>query len=328
VASLIGASPNEMVFTSGATESNNLFLRGFPYETDKNRVLISAAEHDSVTRVAEELHASGKIELTVVPLQASGEINADAFERLLDHRVAVVSVVAANSETGIVNPLAELVDKAHRVGAVMHSDATQIAGRLPLNFAHLRLDAASLSAHKMNGPQGVGAFFAKRALMRRLQPTAVGGGHENGLRAGTYNVAGIVGMGVAATLAAQPADAARTRHLRDLLEQQLLQIPNITIHGRKGCRLPNTTNIWFEQAPGDAVLCRTPEIAASLGSACHAGALTPSPTLLAMGLDREIAAGSIRFSITRFTTAPEIERAAELIATAVAELRELQREVA
>lgn len=328
LAELLDVAPSELVFTSGATESNNLFLRGFPYATGKNRVVISAGEHASISEVAHELQAEGIIDLSVVPLLTSGQLDLKAFAALLDDKVAVVSIVGANSETGVISPLAEVVDLAHGVGAVVHSDVTQLAGRTNLNLADLRLDAVSLSAHKMNGPQGVGALFARRSLLRRLRSLNVGGGHENGLRSGTYNTAGIVGMGLAATLAANPADIEHNQRMRDLLQHQLTTIPDVVVHGAHSQRLPNTTNLYFAGAPGDIVLARTPDVAASIGSACHAGAIDPSPTLLAMGLDRDIASSSIRFSTTRFTTATEIEKASQAVLKTVLEVRAQSQEVA
>ena len=328
LAELLDVAPSELVFTSGATESNNLFLRGFPYAAGKNRVIISAGEHASISEVAHELQAGGIIDLSVAPLLTSGQLDLEAFKALLDDKVAVVSIVGANSETGVISPLAEVVDLAHGVGAVVHSDVTQLAGRAGLNLADLRLDAVSLSAHKMNGPQGVGALFARRSLLRRLRSLNVGGGHESGLRSGTYNTAGIVGMGLAATLAASPADIEHNQRMRDLLERQLTAIPDVVIHGAHSQRLPNTTNLHFAGAPGDIVLARTPNVAASIGSACHAGALDPSPTLLAMGLDRDIASSSIRFSTTRFTTPTEIEKASQAVVNTVLEVRAQGQEVA
>ena len=328
LAELLDVAPSELVFTSGATESNNLFLRGFPYANGKNRVIISAGEHASISEVAHELQAEGVIDLSVVPLLTSGQLDLEAFAALLDDKVAVVSIVGANSETGVISPLAEVVDLAHGVGAVVHSDVTQLAGRTELNLADLRLDAVSLSAHKMNGPQGVGALFARRSLLRRLRSLNVGGGHENGLRSGTYNTAGIVGMGLAATLAANPADIEHNQRMRDLLQRQLTTIPDVVVHGAHSQRLPNTTNLYFAGAPGDVVLARTPDVAASIGSACHAGAIDPSPTLLAMGLDRDIASSSIRFSTTRFTTATEIEKASQAVLKTVLEVRAQSQEVA
>lgn len=326
LAALLSARPNEIVFTAGATEANNLMLRGFPYAPPRRRVLVSAGEHDSVTRVVESLADIGEISYAVVPLLPSGVVDIAALTTMLQQGdVALVSIVAANSETGVLNPVAELADTVHRAGAALHCDATQWLGRLPWSMGAAGVDAVSLSGHKMCGPQGVGALVARRPLLRQLRPTIVGGGHEDGLRSGSYNVAGIVGLGIAAALAANATDVERMAALRNRLVERLSRIGGMTINGESANRLPNTANVRFVGVPGDAVLARTPGVAASLGSACHAGAIEPSPTLLAMGLDRDAANESIRFSVTRFTTITDIDRAATSITRSVTEIRELER---
>lgn len=326
VAELVDAAPAEVVFTAGATEANNLILRGHPY-LKRRTVVISATEHSSVSRPVQNLIDAQVIEARIAPVDADGVVDVDALQQLLDDSVALVSIAAANSETGVLNPIAHIAQLAHNVGAHLHTDATQFVGRLPMSMRGLGIDALSLSGHKMNGPQGVGALVVQRRLRRQLTPTVAGGGHEEGLRAGSNNVAGIVGLGAAARLAAQPDVADRMAERRDQLASRLLTAGGV-INSAGADRLPNTLNIRFPGALADVVLARTPLVAASVGSACNAGAIEPSPTLLAMGLDRTAAQESIRFSTTRFTTADEITAAAAAITATVNEVRQLTQEVA
>jgi len=326
VAELVGAAVSEVVFTAGATEANNLILRGFPFGR-RRTVVTSATEHSSIINPLRVLAEDGLIELRIVPVNINGVVDLDALDSILDDTVAVVSIADANSETGVLNPLEQIAQCAHSAGAVFHTDATQFVGRLPLSMRELGIDALSLSGHKMCGPQGIGALVVNRRLRRQLVPIVSGGGHEDGLRSGSSNIAGIVGLGAAARIAAAPAAAAKMRDLRDELTVNLVACGGV-VNGAGAERLPNTVNIRFPGALGDIVLARTPHIAASLGSACNAGAIEPSPTLLAMGLDRTAAQESIRFSITRFTTEADISTASGAIATTVAEVRQLTQEVA
>lgn len=326
IAELVDAASSEVVFTAGATEANNLILRGFPYR-QRRAVITSATEHSSVSNPLQALAETSDVELRIAPVDGNGVVDLDALGELLDGDVALVSIAAANSETGVLNPLAEIAQRAHVAGAIFHTDATQLVGRLPMSMRDLGVDALSLSGHKMCGPQGVGALVVNRRLRRQLAPIVSGGGHEDGLRSGSSNVAGIIGLGAAARIAADPNIAARMQHLRDQLTANLVAIGGV-VNGDAAERLPNTVNIRFPGALGDVVLARTPHVAASLGSACNAGAIEPSPTLLAMGLDRTAAQESIRFSITRFTTEADISAASGAIATTVAEVRQLTQEVA
>ena len=324
LAALLDARPNEVVFTSGATESNNLVLRGLACHI--GTIAITAGEHDSVKRVAEHLADQSAARHVVIGLTPSGMVDLDMLDAVLaGGDVGLVSIIAANSETGVLNPIAETAERVHAAGALLHCDATQWVGRLPWSLTAMGADAVSLSGHKMCGPQGVGAVVARRDVLRALQPLQVGGGHENGLRAGSYNVAGIVGLGVAATLAADAFDAERLSGLRDRLVDRLRRAEGLAVNGGAAARLPNTANVRFIGAPGDAVLARCATVAASLGSACHAGAIDPSPTLVAMGLTRDEAREAIRFSVTRYTTAQEIDRAATEVIRAVQEVRTLQQ---
>lgn len=326
IAELVDAAASEVVFTAGATEANNLILCGFPYG-NRRAVISSATEHSSITNPLRALAENGIIDLRVAPVDGDGVVDLDALTSLLDDTVAVVSIAAANSETGVLNPLEQIAQRTHAAGAVFHTDATQLVGRLPLSMRILGIDALSLSGHKMCGPQGIGALVVNRRLRRKLSPIITGGGHEDGLRSGSSNIAGIVGLGAAARIAADPDVAHTMRQLRDELTANLVACGGV-VNGAGAERLPNTVNIRFPGALGDVVLARTPRIAASLGSACNAGAIEPSPTLLAMGLDRTAAEESIRFSITRFTTPSDIATASGAIAATVDEVRKLTQEVA
>lgn len=321
VAGLLQARSNEVVFTSGATEANNLVLRGFRFAG--KRLLVSAGDHASVRHVAQAM--SGDVPHSVVPLNREGVVDLDTLASMLAAKdVALVSIVAANSETGVLNPIPDVAELVHAAGAVLHCDATQWIGRLAFSMEELGADAVSLSGHKMSGPQGVGALVARRSILRALAPQAVGGGHEDGIRSGSYNVVGIAALGAAAALAADPLVADQTCRVRDRLIDGLSKAGGTAVNGIGADRLPNTANVRFAGAPGDAVLARCRGVAASLGSACHAGTIEPSPTLLAMGLSRDEAEESIRFSVTRFTTLRDVDVAAARIARAVAAIRALE----
>lgn len=326
IAELVDAAVSDVVFTAGATEANNLILRGFPY-SDRRVVVTSAVEHSSVANPVRTLAETGLIELRVAPVDRHGVVDVAALELLVDHATALVSISAANSETGVINPLARIAERAHAVGALFHTDATQFVGRLPLSMREIGIDALSLSGHKMCGPQGVGALVVDRRLRRRLNPIVTGGGHEGGLRAGSSNVAGIVGLGAAARLAANPDNAVQMRKRRDLLEERLRAAGGLP-NGAGADRLPNTLNIRFPGALAEVVLARTPQVAASVGSACNAGAIEPSPTLLAMGIDRLAARESMRLSVTRFTSEADVTAAAAALTATVADVRQLAEEVA
>lgn len=326
IAELVDAAASDVVFTAGATEANNLILRGFPY-SDRRVVVISAVEHSSVANPVRTLADIGLIELRVAPVDRHGVVDIAALELLVDPATALVSISAANSETGVINPLVRIAERAHAVGALFHTDATQFVGRLPLSMREIGIDALSLSGHKMCGPQGVGALVVDRRLRRRLNPIVTGGGQEGGLRAGSSNVVGIVGLGAAARLVANPDNAVQMRKRRDLLEERLSAAGGLP-NGAGADRLPNTLNVRFPGALAEVVLARTPQVAASVGSACNAGAIEPSPTLLAMGLDRLAAQESMRLSVTRFTTEADVTAAAAALTATVADVRQLAEEVA
>lgn len=325
LAALLGCRSREVVFTSGATEANNLALLGAWLGTrtttpNRNRVVIGATEHPAVHEVAAELVRLGA-ELVVVPVHSSGLLDLAQLASAVDNRTLIVSVMAANNETGVISALAEVVAIAHGHGAWVHSDATQAVGRIPLSFAALDLDLLSMSAHKMHGPKGVGALVCSRQVP--LTGIAIGGGQEHGLRSGTLNTPGIIGLGVAATLArSRLAENAQIEKLRDWFVEQLTQkIPAVEETGHSIVRLPNTANLRFVGADADAVMAGMPLLACSSGSACSSAVPTPSPVLLAMGLSSTAASECLRFSLSRTTTEIELSAAVEIICAAVQHVR-------
>lgn len=323
LADLLTCSPGELIFTSGATEANNLALQAT--YAHGGAIITSAVEHPAVLETARALAGDRPDAVMILPVDSEGQIDPGAIRGAVQqHGVALVSIMLANNETGVITDLAPVVEAAHASGALVHTDATQYVGRLPLDLGDLDVDLLSLSAHKFGGPQGVGALFIRRSVSLPQRPLVFGGGHERGWRAGTLNVPGIVGLGAA-------AEAARRRlgdevplitKLRDLLEGELLhQISGSHVNGSRVPRLPGVTSITFPGAPADALLASMPEIAASDGSACSAGAPSPSHVLLAMGLSREAADSTLRFSLGYATTEQEIRRAIDATVRAVTHVR-------
>jgi cysteine desulfurase len=323
--SLIHCSPGEIVFTSGATEANNLALKGLfgLASPERRRVLVGATEHKSVLEVSKALEEQGA-GLDIIPVDGHGVVDMSALQDLLGPDVLVVSVMAANNETGTLNPIAEVAALAHASGAVFHTDATQWVGKIQIDIHDWDVDLLSLSAHKFYGPKGVGALFVRRRL--QLAPVIHGGGQERGLRGGTLNAPGLVGLGAASELAAQCLDAqiGHLRDLRDRLQNRIQErLPNVRLNGHPEDRLPNTLNLGFAGAQADAVMARLPNVAVSSGSACTSAVPAPSHVLRAMGLTTEAAEESIRFSLGRETTAKDIAAATNLVASAVSEVRKL-----
>lgn len=328
VAALVGSAPSGVVFTSSATEANNLALRGAvdAAPSKRPRILVSAVEHPSVLRTARWLEKRGLVELDLLPVTRGGFVDLSALESLLGPDVLLVSVVAANGETGVLNPLQEISELVRSVDALFHSDATQMVGRMPLDMEELRIDLLSLSSHKICGPGGVGALIGNRQMLRRLSPVTHGGGHERGLRSGSLNVAGIVGLGVAADIASRErtGESERLTQLRDRLVTLLAsRLHGVTQIGDVHRRLPNTANVRFEGADADAVVVNLEPVAASTGSACSSGSIEPSEVLLAMGLSREAAYECVRFSLGRFTMEEDIDIAVGRTVAAVSHVRAL-----
>ena len=314
------------MFTSSATEANNLALRGAVDSagSSRTRILVSAVEHASVLRTARWLEERGLVQLDVVPVTRGGFVDLSALESRLGPDVLLVSVVAATGETGVINPLQEISELVWSSGAIFHSDSTQMVGWMPLDMEELRIDLLSLSSHKICGPGGVGALVGNRQALRRLSPVIHGGGHERGLRSGSLNVAGIVGLGVAADIAFKErmGESERVKKLRDRLVTSLgSRLHGVTQIGDVDRRLPNTANVRFAGADSDAVVVNLEPVAASTGSACSSGSIEPSEVLLAMGLSREAAYECVRFSLGRFTTAEDIDIAVDRTVAAVSRVR-------
>ncbi|WP_093783100.1 cysteine desulfurase family protein [Actinacidiphila guanduensis] len=323
LADLLNCSHGEIVFTSGATEANNLALRAA--FASGGRLATSAVEHPAILETAKAITADQPGALVVLAVDADGLVDMDALHAALATRdVGVVSLMAANNETGVLTDLAPVTKAAHEAGALVHTDATQMVGRLPIDLAETDVDLLSLSAHKFGGPQGVGALFVRRGAALPYRPLLFGGGQERGWRAGTLNVAGIAGAGAAAEAArlGMAAEVPRITRLRDLLEAALVsQVGDCRVNGAADRRLPGVTSITFHSAPADAVLASMPDVAASEGSACSSGAPSPSHVLLAMGRSREEAECTVRFSLGYGTTADDIDRAVASTVRAVQHVR-------
>jgi cysteine desulfurase len=320
VAKLLGCRAAEVVFTSGGTESDNLALFGVLGPGD--HLITTRIEHHAVLHAAEALAERG-VEVTFLACSADGVVEVASLEAALKPNTKLVSVMLANNETGVIQPVRELADRAHAAGALFHTDAVQAAGKLPLDVKALGCDLLSVSGHKMYAPQGTGVLFVRRNV--RLQPMFFGGLHERGRRPGTENVAGIVGLGKAAELV-RPADVDRLAGLRDRLEQGILgTVEEAGVNGGGVARVANTSNLYFDHVEAEALVIALDlkGLAVSGGSACQSGATEPSHVLTAMGLSEARARASVRFSLSRLTTEEEVERAVELVPAAVARLREL-----
>jgi cysteine desulfurase len=322
VALLLGCRPSEVVFTSGGTESDNLAVFGSVKSGD--HVISSSVEHHAVLHAVERLADRG-VEVTVVPVDGEGVVSAEDIRRALRPNTRLVSVMMANNETGVLQPV-ELIGRITReAGVRFHVDAVQAAGKVAIDVEAIGCDLLSISGHKMHGPQGTGALFVRRRT--RLEPLFAGGAHERQRRAGTENVAGIVGLGKAAECAREGLRGGtmeRVRELRDRLETGLQESAS-GVNGGQTARVPNTANVWFASLDGEALVIGLDlkGLAVSSGAACSSGASEPSHVLRAMGLPIERARASLRFSLHRQTTVEEIDRAIDLVATQVVRLREL-----
>ncbi|MCA3748744.1 MAG: cysteine desulfurase [Rubrobacter sp.] len=317
LAGAIGASPEEILFTSGATESDNWALKGVLRPGD--HLVTAATEHEAVLEAARSVSRAG-VRVTVLPVDAHGVVHPDALREEISPDTRLVSVMLANNETGTLNPIRELAEVAHERGVPFHTDAAQALGKVPVDVDELGVDLMSLSAHKCYGPKGVGALYVRRRPprgVRRVRPSPLldGGGQERGLRSGTLNVPGIVGFGRAAALAVEalPEEARRVFSLRDALFRLLRSgVPGLRLNGHPERRLPNTLNVSFPGVEVGELLGAVPGVAASAGSACASLRAGPSHVLEAMGAERQGWA-AVRFSLGRFTTREEVERAAELV---------------
>jgi cysteine desulfurase len=318
VAALIGALPEAIVFTSGATEANNLAIHGVVRARDRRHVVTCVSEHLCVLQTCRALRREG-FEVTELPVAPDGLIDLDALRSALRPDTALVSIMAANHETGVLQPLARIGMLCRERGVFLHTDAAQAAGQVSLDVTALGVDLMSLSAHKLNGPKGIGALYVRSGV--RLVPLFAGGGQERGLRPGTLPTALCVGFGEACALtrAELHVEAARVRALRDRLYDGLRQaLPEIRLNGAAEPRLPNNLNLCLPGVDAEDLLAELPELALATGAACASATQEPSPVLRALGLSDEDIQGSIRIGLGRTTTAIEIEFAIERIVAAIA----------
>lgn len=326
VAALVGADATEIVFTSGATESNNLALKGVVemYAAKGNHIITCVTEHKAVLDACRHLEKQGVL-VTYLPVDKQGLISLEQLEAAITPATILIAIMYANNETGVMQPVQAISRITRQHGVLFFTDATQAVGKVPVNVTEDGIDLMSFSAHKMYGPKGVGGLYVRRKNPRvRLTAQIDGGGHERGLRSGTLNVPGIVGLGKAAELCREQlaAEAQQLQKLRDKLENALLQLEEVTVNGTAQHRLPHVANLAFKQVDGNALMLGfNKNIAVATGSACTAASMEPSFVLKAMGLEDELARSSLRFSVGRFTTEEEIDYAIEQIALTVRNLR-------
>ncbi|HWY98663.1 MAG TPA: cysteine desulfurase family protein [Bacteroidia bacterium] len=317
IAELIGANPNEIVFTSGASEAINLAIKGVAesYGSKGKHIITISTEHPAVLDTCKNLEGKG-FEVTYLPVNTDGLIDIGVLKDALRNDTILVSVMFVNNETGVIQPMQEISELIHPMGVLLMTDGTQAMGKLLFNVQDLDIDLMSFSAHKFYGPKGIGGLFIREKSPKIKLPAFIhGGGHENGIRSGTLNVAGIVGMGKAAEIANNEmlADIDRVSQLRDYLEKELLKIKNTSLNGNAVKRLYNVTNICFKGIDANTLIGSLRNIAVSNGSACTSRLVEASHVLLAMGLNEQDAFSSIRFSLGRFNTKEEIDTVVEEI---------------
>lgn len=327
VATLLGAQPEEIVFTSGATEANNLALQGSvrAWGDSGGHVVTTAIEHAAVLEPCRALAEEGA-ELTVVGVEASGLVDPSAVLAAVTDRTRLVSVMAANNEVGTVQPVAEIARACRERGVRLHCDGAQAVGRMPVDVEALGVDLLTLSAHKFHGPKGVGALWIRRGMAGpRIRPLVHGGGQERGLRPGTLDVPAIVGLGRAAEIAGSemPAETLRLRRLRDRLEGRLAALPGTRINGARESRLAGSLSLTFEGLDTEELLLAVPGVACSTGAACSSESAAPSHVLKALGLGRREIAGTLRLCLGRFTTEEDVDEAADRLLAGAASLRGL-----
>ena len=325
VAKLLGCDAPEVIFTSCGTEGNALVIRGLiDRHPERRKVVTTSVEHPSVLTLLHALERAGTIELEVVPVDGEGTIDLDAMARAIDDRTLLVSVMLAQNETGVIHPVGRIAALAHARGALIHVDAVQAAGKLALSQAELDADFVTISGHKFHAPKGVGALTVRKGLS--LQPLWYGGGQELGLRSGTEPVPSIVGLATAARLAREAlASYDRVRMLRDRLESAILtRVEETSVNGGTQPRLGNTANIAFHDLAADELVraLDAEGVFVSAGAACHSGKVEPSGTMKAMGKPLRVAMGAVRFSLSRYTTENEIDRAVEVVAAVVPRVRQ------
>jgi len=328
VASLIGANAKEVIFTSGATESNNLAIKGVAemYREKGNHIITCVTEHKAVIDTCKKLEKQG-LRVTYLPVQKDGRIDLDELRAAITDKTILITIMTANNEIGVIQPIAEIGAIAKGKGILFHTDGVQAVGKVPFDVTALKVDLVSISAHKIYGPKGVGALYVRRRNPRVLLAEQInGGGHERGMRSGTLNVTGIVGLGKAAELCQQEMekDTARLRNLRDRLNQKLHEnLDEIYINGSMEHRLPHNLNISFAYVEGESLLMGINDVAVSSGSACTSASLEPSYVLKALGAGDDLAHSSIRFGLGRWTTDEEVDYVVDKLTKVVRRLREM-----
>jgi cysteine desulfurase len=328
VAKLVGATTKEIIFTSGATESDNLAIKGVAemYREKGNHIITAVTEHKAVLDTCKRLEKYG-YRVTYLPVQKDGLIDLDDLKRAMDDKTILVTIMWANNEIGVLQPVAEIGKLCRERGVIFHSDATQAVGKIPTDVNQNNIDLMSISAHKMYGPKGVGALYVRRKNPRvQVSPIIDGGGHERGMRSGTLNVPGIVGLGKACAIAQEdmPKESCRLAGLRNRLRDRIMnRLDETYINGSWEHRLPGNLNISFAYVEGESLLMGINDIAVSSGSACTSATLEPSYVLKALGAGDDLAHSSIRFGIGRFNTEAEIDYVADRLVETVERLREL-----
>jgi cysteine desulfurase len=328
VARLVGATEKEIVFTSGATESNNLALIGAAemYKSKGNHIITTPIEHKAILDTCQYLETQG-FTITILPVNQYGQVSAESVSQAITDKTILVSVMMANNEIGSFNPIAAIGKVCKEKGVLFHTDAVQAIGKIPVDVQAMGIDLLSITAHKIYGPKGIGALYVRRKGPRvRLSPIVHGGGHERGMRSGTLNVPGIVGFGKAAEIAMRnlATEVPRIREMRDRLWNGIRsQLDEVYLNGHPTERLPNNLNVSFAYVEGESLMMGMKELAVSSGSACTSASLEPSYVLKAIGVGEDLAHTSIRFGLGRFTTDAEIDFAIEKVVSTVQKLRDL-----
>ena len=328
IAKLVGATTKEIIFTSGATESDNLAIKGVAemYREKGNHIITAVTEHKAVLDTCKRLEKYG-YRVTYLPVQKDGLIDLEDLKRAMDDKTVLVTIMAANNEIGVLQPWVEIGKLCHERGVIFHSDATQAVGKVPIDVNKHNIDLMSISAHKMYGPKGVGALYVRRKSPRvQISPIIDGGGHERGMRSGTLNVPGIVGLGKACAIAIEemPRESCRLAGLRNRLRDQIMgRLDEVYINGSMERRLPGNLNISFAYVEGESLLMGINDVAVSSGSACTSATLEPSYVLKALGTGDDLAHSSIRFGMGRFNTEAEVDYVADRVCETVERLREL-----
>jgi cysteine desulfurase len=329
IAALIGAKSKEIIFTSGATESDNLAIKGVVefYKDKGNHIISCVTEHKAVLDSCRALERAGKATVTYLPVDKYGMVDPDAVRKAITDKTVLITIMWANNEIGTIHPIAEIGKIAKEKGIVFHTDAVQAIGKVPVDFEKAGVDLASITAHKIYGPKGIGALYVRSKGPRvRITPQMDGGGHERGMRSGTLNVPGIVGLGAACEISGKemPDEAQRLIQLRSQLQAGLFErLDEIYVNGHPTERLPGNLNVSFAYVEGESLLMGINDIAVSSGSACTSATLEPSYVIRALGIDDELAHSSIRFGLGRFNTLEEVDYVTDRVSREVKRLREM-----